>query len=194
MNAKLKRANNLLALSRHYLPSNLLKQIYYSQFHSHLAYGCQVWGHTPSSINQTSILQKKAVRIMSFNNSDAHASPIFKDLKILQLKDLITTNNIIFVHKTLNNNSPSHFGNFFKFHVPSHDHDTRNTPSSNYSLPPGSVSLDNTEANSLKYKCAQNWNDMLKILHRTVGHTESLLDVSISRLKSISKAYFIDAY
>ena len=194
MNAKLKRANNLLALSRHYLPNNLLKQIYYSQFHSHLAYGCQVWGQSPASISQTTILQKKAVRLMTFSPRDAPSSPIFKDLKILKLNDLITTNNIIFVHKTINKMSPSHFGNYFEPHIPNHDHDTRNNPSSEYSLPPGSVSIDNIEINSLIYKCAQDWNEMLKLLHRTTGLTQSLIDVSIPNLKSISKAHFIDTY
>ena len=32
LNAKLKRANNLLAISRHYVPKKLLLQIYYGQF------------------------------------------------------------------------------------------------------------------------------------------------------------------
>ena len=87
MNSKLKRANNLLSLSRHYLPDNLLKQVYYAQFHSHLSYGCQVWGLTPASISQTLILQKKAVRLMSFSHKYAPTNPIFKDLQILQLDD-----------------------------------------------------------------------------------------------------------
>ena len=194
MNAKLKRANNLLALSRHYLPNNLLKQIYYSQFHSHLAYGCQVWGQSPASINQTINLQKIAVRLMSFSPRDAPSSPIFKDLKIIKLNHLITTNNIIFVHKTLNKMTPSHFSNFFEPHVNNHDHNTRNDPASGYSIPPGSVSTNDIEINSLKYKCAQDWNDMIKILHRTVGHTQSLINISVTKLKSISKAHFIDAY
>jgi len=194
MNAKLKRANNLLALSRHYLPSNLLKQIYYSQFHSHLAYGCQVWGKTPAYISQTTILQKKAVRLMSFSPRDAPSGPIFKDLQILQLNDLITTNNIIFVHKSLNKMSPSHLQNFFEPHVPDHSHDTRNNPSSQYSIPPGSVSLVNIETDSLKYKCALDWNEILKTLSRTVAHTHRFIDVSIASLKRISKAHFIGAY
>ena len=201
MNAKLKRANNLLALSRHYLPNNILKQIYYSQFHSHLAYGCQVWGQTPAAISQTSILQKKAVRLMSFSPKDAPSSPIFKNLNILKLEDLITTNNIIFVHKTLNKMTPSHFGNYFEPHVPNHNHGTRNNPSSEYSIPPGSVSLDNILIGSIKYKCAQDWNDILKKISRTVipgrqtdDHTRRLLDFSILSLKRISKAHFIDAY
>jgi hypothetical protein len=32
LNAKLKRANNLIAISRHYVPKDLLMQIYYGQF------------------------------------------------------------------------------------------------------------------------------------------------------------------
>ena len=194
MNSKLKRANTLLALSRHYLPSSLLKQIYYSQFHSHLSYGCQVWGQTPALISQTTILQKKAVRLMTFSPVDAPSSPIFKELKILKLNDIITTNNIIFVHKTLNGMTPSHFKNFVEPYIPNHNHATRNDPSSGYSIPPGSVSLNNIEPHSLKYRCAQDWNEMLKTLSRSAGHTHKLLDVSIISLKRIIKAHFIGAY
>ena len=93
--------------------SYILKQVYYAQFHSHLSYGCQVWGFDDSYINQTITLQKKAVRLMTFSNSDSPTDPLFKDLKILKLQDLITTNNIIFAHKTLNNNSPSHFKDYY---------------------------------------------------------------------------------
>ena len=82
--------------------------------------------------------------------------------------------------------SPSHFGNFFEPYIPNHDHDTRNDPSSEHSIPPGSVSLVNIEIDSLKYKCAQDWNEMLKLLHNTVAHTQSLIDVSIPNLKIIS--------
>jgi len=194
MNAKLKRANNLLALSRHYLPPNLLKQIYYSHFHTHLDYGCQVWGQTSAAISQTAILQKKAIRLMSFAPIDAPSSPLFKNLNILKLNDLITTNNIMFVHKTLNNLSPSHFNNFFNPYIPGHDYNTRNDPSSGFSIPPGSVSLANIQTNSLKFKCGHDWNEMVKILYRSTSHTQRLLDVSIFSLKRISKAHLIGAY
>ena len=90
--------------------------------------------------------------------------------------------------------SPSHFGNFFEPHIPNHDHDTRNNPSSEYSIPPGSVSLVDIKIDSLRYKCAQDWNEMLKLLHNTVGHTQSLKNVSIANVKIISKAHLIGAY
>ena len=59
LNAKLKRANNLIAISRHYLSKELTMQIYHNQFYSHLAYGCQLWGQNENSIEQTINLQKK---------------------------------------------------------------------------------------------------------------------------------------
>ena len=56
MNARLKRTNNLLAISRHYLPPSLLKQIYYGQFHSHISYGAQVWGYNQNTSDSTYVL------------------------------------------------------------------------------------------------------------------------------------------
>ena len=80
-NAKLKRANNLLALSRHYLPRNLLKQIYYAQFHSHLSYGCQIWGFPQNQnlnhINQTIILQKKSCLVNDFLRQECSCGSYF---------------------------------------------------------------------------------------------------------------------
>ena len=120
---------------------------------------------------------------MTFSPVDAPSSPIFKELKILKLNDIITTNNIIFVHKTLNGMTPSHFKNFVEPYIPNHNHATRNDPSSGYSIPPGSVSLNNIEPHSLKYRCAQDWNEMLKTLSRSAGHTHKLLDVLIISLQ-----------
>ena len=194
MNAKLKRANNLLALSRHYLPINILKQVYYAQFHSHLSYGCQIWGFDVTHINQTITLQKKAVRLMTFSNNDSPSDPIFKELRILKLEDVITTNNVIFAHKTLNNTSPSHFKNYYQLHVPNHDYDTVNNPNSTYSIPAGSIELMENDSGTFKYKCAQDWNDMLKTLSTPTSQTNWLLDVNILRLKNLAKAHFLSAY
>ena len=59
LNAKLKRANNLLSISRHYVPKELLLQIYYGQFYSHLTYGCQLWGMSDNDNLKTLTQQKK---------------------------------------------------------------------------------------------------------------------------------------
>lgn len=148
----------------------------------------------PTSINQTLILQKKAVRLITFSDSNAPSDPIFKELNILKLEDLIMSNNILFVHKTLNNNSPSHFKNFFQLHTPIHDYNTVNNPNSAYSIPSGSVELINIEAGTFKHKCAQDWNEILKKLSTPSSRTNWLIDTSFSSLKRITKAHFLSAY
>ena len=153
MNAKLKRTNNLLALARHYMPNHLLKQIYYAQFNSHLSYGCQIWGFDKRNLNQTKILQNKAIRLMTFSNKYTNTNPLFKSLKILKLEDLILTNNLLFVHKSLNNEAPAHFKDYFTLHSPNHNY---NTVNSTHSIPKGSVKLISTEIGTLKHKCAKS--------------------------------------
>ena len=194
MNAKLKRTNNLLAISRHYLPQNLLKQIYYSQFHSHISYGCQVWGFKINSISKTFLLQKKAIRLMSFANKDAHTDPLFKKLEIIKLQDIITSINVLFVHKTLNGESPTFFNNFFQKYKPTHNYNTTRNPNSMFSIPPGSVLTTNIMENTFKIKCAQDWNKTLKALSKPHHPNEWLLNNKIHKLKTLMKYYFLDSY
>ncbi len=108
--------------------------------------------------------------------------------------DIFFTKLIIILQDVILHIHSSHLQNFFEPHIPDHDHDTRNNPSSEYSIPPGSVSLNNIETDSLKYKCAQDWNEMLKTLSRANDRTHRFIDISIASLKYISKAHFIGAY
>ena len=203
LNAKLKRANNLLAISRHYVPKKLLLQIYYGQFFSHLSYGCQLWGQNPSNIAQTTTLQKKAVRLMSFAHFQAHSTPLFKDLDLLKLTEIIKTNNIIFTHSTLNDNNPSVFKDYFKLKHTDHNHRTVNNLSSAYSIPKGSIELPQTKTAagkaSIKYICSINWNSTLKELSRKFPqkyHTNVnwLIGLNCQTLKHILKNHFLEQY
>jgi hypothetical protein len=98
LNAKLKRANNLIAISRHYVPKDLLMQIYYGQFYSHINYGRQLWGQNENTIEKTITLQKKAILLLSFAHYQEESSPLFKNLNLLKLTDIVRQNNIIFTH------------------------------------------------------------------------------------------------
>ena len=194
LNAKLKRATNLLAISRHYLSPNLLKQIYYAQFHSHLTFGCQIWGSKTDITAQTSILQNKALRIMSFVDRYASADPLYKQLQILKLNDLIVSNNILFVHKVLNGNTPAYFKNHFEEYKPTHTYNTTRNPTSTYSIPPGSVTVSNDIRFSLKAKCAQSWNHFIKQVSTTTRQSERLKSINILKLKNIIKAHILGNY
>ena len=52
---------------------------------------------------------------MTFNNLQCPSSPLFSDLKILKIFDLVKCLNISFVHKFLNNKLPQDLLNFFDF-------------------------------------------------------------------------------
>ena len=167
LNAKLKRANNLIAISRHYLPKNLLIQVYYGQFYSHITYGCQIWGQNENSISKTIALQNKAVSLILFSQSNSYSS-LYKELKLLKLKDIIKLNNILFTHATLNKNTPGIFSNYFSLNQITHKHNTINSITSTYSNPTGTLKIPifNTRSGdlSLKYVCSKLWNTILREL------------------------------
>ena len=115
LSKKLKRANGMLCKARHYVPLDDLKTLYYAIFSSHLIYGCQIWGQITNSFNQKVFnLQDRALRIISFADFSAKSTPLYKNLKILKLRDHITKQNSLFVHDSLKNASPKCFCDYFK--------------------------------------------------------------------------------
>ena len=130
---KLSRANGILSKARHYVPLNYLRSIYYSIFSSLLIYGAQIWSQNLDSVAKVSVLQKKAVRIMTFSDFRAHSLPIFKDLKILRFHDHVTLLNCLFVYDYLKGDLPKGFDNTFKRIEDSHVIGTRRALTGNFS-------------------------------------------------------------
>ena len=76
---KLNRSIGMLSKIRHYVSLKTLKNIYYAIFHSHLIYGCQIWGQVPKlNLNKT---QNKALRIISFKHRTASSNALYSELK-----------------------------------------------------------------------------------------------------------------
>ena len=150
------------------MPKDLLTQIYYAQFYSHISFGCQLWGQKLDEHSKTFLFQKKSVGLLDFKHFQAPSSPIFKDKKLLKLMGIIQLKNTLFVHNVLNKKAPKHFHNFVITKTSCHNHNTINNPNSIYSIPTGSVDLPNMNGkhgeSSVKYRCAQSWNEMLKFL------------------------------
>ena len=207
VNASLSRANRLLSKARYFLPLNHLLQLYYGQFYSKMTYGCQLWGENINENSQTSILQRKAIRIITFSDFQATTNPLFKELKMLKLTDVISTSHMLFVHNVLNQKVPNYLENFFMKNEQRHSHDTIKSIKSKYSLPLGTVVVPTST--SKKYRninetCALTWNNLLKSL--TIEHeklTKSNMDkfdplwmekISINSLKGLLKNYFLSNY
>ena len=65
-----------------------MRSLYFGIFHSHLRYGLPVWGNADQRfLNKIALLQKKALRAITFADFNAHTSPIMKESKILSLAD-----------------------------------------------------------------------------------------------------------
>ena len=96
---KLARGIGILLKLRHFVNLASLVQVYYFIIYSFLTYGIIVWGNTYSSnLQPLIILQKKAIRIITFSDFRAHTSPIFKQLSLLKLCDVVELQTALFLH------------------------------------------------------------------------------------------------
>ena len=81
---KIKRSIGMLSKLRYYVPLKILVNLYYTLIYPFLTYGLIVWGNTYSTALQPLfILQKKAMRIVTFSKYCDHSSPLFKKYKLL---------------------------------------------------------------------------------------------------------------
>ncbi len=96
---KLSRALYSLRSAKNLLPLKSLKTLYFSLFHCHLIYAIEIWSSAPSSALQPLIIkQKTAIRIVANKKYNDHTEPLFKELSILPLPDLIISFNLKFFH------------------------------------------------------------------------------------------------
>ena len=98
----------------HFVSQAILVQVYYSIIYCFLVYGVLIWGNTyKTNIQPLVILQKKAVRIITFSDFKAHSSPLFKNLSLLKLPDIIKLYTASFVHQYNKGTLPENFNNSF---------------------------------------------------------------------------------
>jgi hypothetical protein len=112
------------------LPLHSLKTMYYSLFHCHLVYAIEIWSTvSPSALQPLINKQKAAIRIVANKRYNDHTKPIFKELSILPLTDLITTFNLKLFHSFVFGYIPSAFAETWQtvgqFHD-NHDRQLRN--------------------------------------------------------------------
>ncbi|XP_057312179.1 uncharacterized protein LOC130653679 [Hydractinia symbiolongicarpus] len=121
---KLRKTNGALCKLRYYVPKDILLSIYHALFSSHISYSPQVWGLTSKSC-RIFRLQKAALRIITFSKFNSPSNPIFLNLNILTLSDLIKFLNIILTFNIINLHSPGNICDIFKLVCHSSNHSTR---------------------------------------------------------------------
>ena len=117
---KVARVIGIMNKLKHIFPHQILRTLYNSLIHPHLIYGLYIWGF---SAKRLTILQKKVVRILARRPYISHTTSIFKDLKILKLKDQYSIQLYKLYHKNTNNLLPSYFNSFTPYYDVEHNHD-----------------------------------------------------------------------
>ena len=157
-----------------------------------MLYGCQTWGlHDTSKVTKIQTLQNSALRLVTFadkpNSPYQHNIDIYKDLRLLKFRDIVTLKNLIFVHDFFNNNLPVSFAGYFILSSNIHSYPTRTSSR-------GHIHVPNTNSvkfgtNSFKIKTIHAWN----ILASKFPETDLLI---LPRKKFISLLvnYLIENY
>ena len=158
----LSRTNGILSKLRHNVPLETCIQVYYALFYSHLTYGCGIWGLTSEeNIKKIEILQKKCVRIMTFSDFRSHTNPLFINLKLLKVRDVIKLYQLNIVYEFYSKVLPCDLQNIFTFSSDIHTTHILNNSRKNLLHIPTTETV--TYGNkSIKHHCAKLWNTTFK--------------------------------
>jgi hypothetical protein len=90
--------------------------LYYAMVHSHLSYCLNIYGSAnTTNLQRLRIKQKEAVRAIFNLGYREHTNPLFKNLKILPLNEMIKYANLKFMHSYINNKLPFSFNETWVF-------------------------------------------------------------------------------
>ena len=89
LSKKINRNIGAISRLRHFISFDILVSLYYSLLYPFFIYALIIWGNTyHSTIHPLFLLQKKAIRIITFSSYLDHTNPIFVRLKYLNFMTL----------------------------------------------------------------------------------------------------------
>ena len=157
-----KLSKNIGVLYRlQFLPQKILKLLYYSLVFSHLNYCNMIWGFTSkTNLNRIHKLQKRVVRIITHSNFLCHSDPLFKQLQILPIHDIILFNVATFMFMLLKNIPlPDSFKECFTMNCQIHEYSTRHAL--DFHLP---LHRTSTSKDSIFFHGPLIWNSLPDVL------------------------------
>lgn len=99
---KLRRANGILSKLRHNAPIEVLLQVYYAIFYTHMSYGAHLWGLSSNeNIQRIQSLQNKCLRIMTFSDFRSKIDHIYPKFGLIKVCDVICSSQNLFLNLTL---------------------------------------------------------------------------------------------
>ena len=132
------------------------------------------------------ILQKKCIRIITFNNYDCHTNALFIDNNLLKLNDVIESSYIKLMFNFTTNKLPAELCDMFQYSYSKHSHNTRNSFNQGFFIP--SINTTSFGNKSLRYKTPLVWNNLINT------HPGLLNCSSVPVLKYKLKNHYTSSY
>ena len=146
----------MLRFPRQYLPIFTLQNMYRSLVEPYLRYSCPVWGVSGiNTINKLQKLQNKAARIFTNSAYDASAFPIITNLGWSTINELIESETLKMVYKSVNDQAPADLAAMFVKLSDSGKKELRNTKT-DLAIPRCKSTFGQK---FFSYKGAELWND-----------------------------------
>ena len=148
----------MLSKIRYYVNRNILHQLYnYSIIYPFLTYGPSILGNPYiATLKPLITLQKRAIRTITFSKPDEHSEPLFKELEILKLTDLVTLHNALLMYH-YHYNLPSSFEIFFPTVASVHSYNTRLASKSTYYI---NTIKTNYGKFNIRFAAVKVWNNL----------------------------------
>ena len=136
-------------------------------------------GANKNSLNRLFVLQKKVVRIISFECRNAHSYPLFDRHEIVKLHDKVIVENYLFIIKPINFDLPSIFNNWFTFSSDPHRYET--SCSSKWFLKVNTANTKKYGTEALINSAISSWNDVQEYF----SFNKMVRDIPTFKLKSL---------
>jgi hypothetical protein len=108
--AKISKSLYCINRIKNFVNQNTRRTLYCAMVHSHLVYCVNVYGCANStSLNKLKLKQKEAIRIIANAGHRDHTAPLFAQLKLLPLDEIIRYNKLKFMHSYTHNLLPISF-------------------------------------------------------------------------------------
>lgn len=188
---KLSRANGIISKLRHFAPQNVCLNVYYALFFSHLNYCCNVWGLTSEdNLNKLEVLQNKCLRIITFSDFRSHANPLYIQLNILKVRDVIKLNHLKLTFEFHKNLLPEDIRKLFNLSRSIHTTNLELNSSRKNCFHVPTIQSTHSGNKSIKYHCAVLWNDFMtkrKFTKRNSRNREFIHIDSVHHVHSFKK-------
>ena len=181
--------------ARHLLNTELATLLYNALVLPCLSYCLVIWGSNyASSLHPLITVQKRAIRVVAGTGRLAHTSPIFRQLRILKLPDLLKYCILLFLHDRLLGHLPPVLSNMFTFYTQSrttrsHQHFSETVHLTNGSVAPNYRHFD-YRLFSLFCQAPRVWNNVI------ASRAANMQDIPRSKglFKKCVRLLFIDEY